>query len=401
MTTMQLMRAISAADPSDLEQSERIVRRRGSTTLRLLLVAAAVALLTVTVFAVPAIRNALFGVRTKQTYISRIFVEEGKAADVHESYLDVSLDIALDNTAPASIEAYYIPMLPASQWDPIPLVTGEGQSPNLSKCTLLQWQTQDGSYVRFRQYAMPGYRAEQPFDSVCTGFDAEYSIEQIELSGYTVQRITVEPSSKETLGFIGKHAGLQKLYWSNGDYIFTMEVNYDMSDATLADVFESITATADVMPYLKIERQSAEIAPVPKLQQDTILWPETLPEGCEQTVGVQTADGGYLFLWITDHDPVEPSVLALTISPDGQNSSIMLDWETAAESFEKEETSAQSIPVTCYQNAYQAELLWTYGGADYSLKASGAQPLSVQELLKIMQSAALTDDIASHLQDEG
>lgn len=400
MTTMQLMRAISAADPSDLEHSERTVRSKGKTAFRLSLAAAVVALLTITVFAVPAIRNALFGVRTKQTYISRIFVDEGNAADVHESYLDVSLDIALDKSAPASIETYYIPMLPASQWEPIPLITREGQSPNLSKSTLLQWQTQDGSYVLFRQYAMPGYSAEQPFDSVCTGFDADYSIEQIELSSYIVQRITVEPSSKEALGFLGKHAGLQKLYWSNGDYIFTMEVNFDMSDATLADIFESITTTADVMPYLTIERQSAEIDLVPKLHQEAILWPDTLPEDCVQTVGVQTADGGYLFLWITDHDLVEPSVLALTIAPGGQNSSIMLDWETAAEDFEKEETTIKNIPVTCYQNAYQAELLWTYDGEDYSLKASGAQALSVQELLEILQSAALTDNIAAHLQEE-
>ena len=395
MTTLDLIAAISAARAEDLEHSERQRSGKRRTGARLLLTAAVLAVLTATVFAIPTVRNALFGVETTKTFVSRVFVTEGQA-DFRESAIDVALELQMDANAPARIETCYVPMLPAQQWDAIPLTLSGGETLSFRANTLLQWQNGNGDYVRFRQFAMPSYNGQYTFDSVSTGFDAEYSVSQIELGGYAAQRITVEPSSIDDLGFHAEHAGLQKLYWSDGRYVFTMEVNRDMTDAMLASILESIQPVEDLTPYVAVRYENTVVLPIPSIHLEQILFPERLPEGYVQTDGVQTADGGYLFLWCDDA-PIVPNVLELSIVPAGTNEWTMKDWETSAAPYEKTTQTVGEYPVVCYQREKRAQLLWTWDGVDYTLKSSGASACSVSELLQILQSCAATKDIEQHL----
>ena len=172
MTNLDLISAIGAAECQDLERSEQVRSgRRQTIATRILIAAAVIAMLSTTVFAVPAIRNALFGAKASNVSISGIFVTEGKPADVRHSVVDVSLDVRMDPDAPQTLEAFYVPMLPAEQWEPIPLSVTTEETDVFQIDDLLQWKDPGGNYVLFRQVACPDCDADYPFDSVSTGFD--------------------------------------------------------------------------------------------------------------------------------------------------------------------------------------------------------------------------------------
>lgn len=286
MTKLDLIAAIGAASDEDLEHSERLASGKHRVKIRILMAAAIIALLSFTAFAAPAIWNALFGVTAEQYRISGIFVEKGQPIDVRESSLNISLDVQMSKDAPSRLLTCYVPMLPAEQMEPIPLTVMKGAVIIFRTDSLLQWQNEDGEYVLFRQVAWPDYAKGQTFDTVSTGFDAGYSITQTELGGYTVQRLMVEPSEKDENGVHAEHPGLQKLYWSDGFYLFSMEVNYSMEDARLAEILESIQPVSDVTKYVVIEEQAASSQePQPSLILNRILFPETIPQGYEQSCG--------------------------------------------------------------------------------------------------------------------
>ena len=111
MTNLDLISTIGAAAEQDMDHSERLVTHRRRVSTRVLLAAALIALLSFTAYAAPAIYNALFGVETRQSFVSRIYVEEGKRADVSESAIDIYLKVRMLPEAPSEIETFYVPML--------------------------------------------------------------------------------------------------------------------------------------------------------------------------------------------------------------------------------------------------------------------------------------------------
>lgn len=399
MTNLDLISAIGAVCDADLEYSERPVARRLWASPRILLTAALIALLSLTAFAAPTIFHALRGVNAKQFSISRIFVEQGKPTDLWESTLDVSLDVQMSPDAPSRIKTYYVPLLPAKQLVPVPLTVTRGMSVSFRSGVLLQWQGADGESVAFRQYAWPDDTGGQSFDSVSTGFDADYAISQAELGGYTVQRIVVEPSEKEEDGVRAAHPGLQKLYWSDGLYIFSMEVNYSMSDARLAEILESIQPVPDALDYAVIEE-----IPVPEreagpcLRPDQILLPSSLPQGYAQEYGRRYENGECWFLWLKAGSEI-PSTLNLSISTAGQNDWRRKDWETTVIHRERTERDVNGITVLCYESDWKAELLWRIDDADYALSSAGPARLGVETLLEIMDGLRGVENIDAVLMD--
>lgn len=393
MTELDLIAAIGAVDAADLEHSERSSAGKRRIGTKVLLAAAIVSLLCTTVFAVPAIYNALFGVETRQTFVSRIFVEEGKPADVHESALTITLDVRMLPEAPSEIETFYVPMLPAKQWDPIPLQITEGSVVSFNLDVLLQWQNADGEYVIFEQTAWPADPYGHFHDTMLTGFDASYSVSRAELGGYPVRRIVVEPSEKEENGVYAADPGKQKLYWSDGLYIFSMEVNYTMSDARLAEILESLQPVPDAFEYLVIEEVPVpEKEPVIKLSR--ILFPESLPEGYELSWANRYKNGVCDFQWRKEGDYL-PAVLNLIVN--GRNDWFKEDWETLAKSYEQTEREVNGISVQCYQDNWEAQLLWRYDGTTYSIHSKGPGRLTVEELLEILEGMSLLKEIDSVL----
>lgn len=394
MTNLDLISAIGeAVKQEDLEHSERLVTHRRRVTTRVLLAAALIALLSFTAFAAPAIYNALFGVETTRSAVSRIFVEKGKPAEVSESALNITLNVRMLPEAPSEIETFYVPMLPAKQWDPIPLQKTEGSTVSFDIDVLLQWQNADGEYVKFEQTAWPYDTFGEFQDTLLTGFDASYSVSQAELGGYPVQRIVVEPSEKEENGVCAAHPGLQKLYWSDGLYIFSMEVNYSMSDARLAEILESIRPVSAPADYIVIEEVSVpETELRPSLDLARILFPGSLPQGYVQSYGRRYGDGECFFLWLKK-GVNQPTALELTIAPEGRNDWIRKDWETQAKPYEITERDVNGTLVLCYQDSSTAQLLWQLDGADYTVYSTGPERLTVEELLEILEGMTFVEDI--------
>ncbi len=397
MTKLDLITAIGAASDEDLEHSERLVSGKHRIKTRVLMAAAIIALLSFTAYAAPMIWNALFGVTANQYSVSRIFVEKGQPADVRESSLDISLDVQMSKDAPSRLITCYVPMLPAEQMEPIPLTVMKGAVINFRTDSLLQWQNEDGEYVLFRQVAWPDYAKGQTFDAVSTGFDANYTITQAELGGYTVQRLVVEPSEKDENGVHAEHPGLQKLYWSDGCYLFTMEVNYSMEDARLAEILESIQPVSDATKYVVTEEQAVSSQePRSSLMLDRFLFPETIPQGYVQSCGSRDGNGEYLFLWLKE-GPHQPTVLELSISMEGRNSWIKKDWETLNQSYEKTERDVNGTTVLCYESNWASQLLWQLDGADYTLCSVGPERFPMEDLLQIMDGLIAVEDIDSVL----
>ena len=244
----------------------------------------------------------------------------------------------------------------------------------------------------FRQVAWPDYAKGQTFDTVSTGFDAGYSITQTELGGYTVQRLMVEPSEKDENGVHAEHPGLQKLYWSDGFYLFSMEVNYSMEDARLAEILESIQPVSDATKYVVTEEQAGSShEPRPSLILDRILFPETIPQGYEQSCGSRDGNGEYLFLWLKE-GPHQPTVLELSISMEGRNNWIKKDWETLNRSYEKTERDVNGSPILCFESEWASQLLWQLDGADYTLCSVGPERFPVEELVTIMTGLIPVED---------
>ena len=395
MTNLDLISAIGAAAEQDLDHSERLVTHRRRVSTRVLLAAALIALLSLTAYAAPAIYNALFGVETRQSFVSRIFVEKGKPADVSESAIDIYLKVRMLPEAPSEIETFYVPMLPAEQWDPIPLQKTEGSAVSFDNGVLLQWQNADGEYVIFEQTAWPADPDGQFSDTLLTGFDASYSVSQTELGGCTVQRIVVEPSEKEENGVYAAHPGLQKLYWSDGLYIFSMEVNYSMPDARQTEILESIRPVGDPADYLVIEEIPApETEPKPIIKLSRILFPGSLPQGYVLSYGCRYKSGECDFQWRKDGESM-PTVLNLTVN--GDNDQFKADWERQAKPYEQTEREVNGTPIRCCEDNWTSQLLWRLDRTPYSLISTGPERLTVEELLEIVEGMSFLDEIDSLL----
>ena len=200
----------------------------------------------------------------------------------------------------------------------------------------------------------------------------------------------------------GVHAedpGLQKLYWSDGFYLFSMEVNYAMPDETLAAILSSIQPVENVYDYAVIEHKSVQVTPEPSLRLDRVLFPAALPEGFVYKIGVRQPNGEYLFLWDDETKKDELCSLELSNGPDGRNEDHRMIWETLYIPDETVELEIDGIKVIGYQNDFRAQLLWRFDDTDYTLKSCGHARLSMDELVQILKDLEIVEDIDSVLKD--
>lgn len=392
MTNTDLLSALNNVDAEYLEHSEKTYKRSHKVILRTLAAAAMIGVLAFGVFAISS-ANRIHRVDTKQTHIAKLLVQSDGSTTAHTGYAEVTLDVTMNPTAPETIQHFYVPMLPAQQWQAVPSFINPGTVPNYSHDTLLWWKSEDGSYVNFRQTAWRDYSGALPFDTVCTGYGADHSVSEKAFGNDTVFCVTVAPSA---LSDDISHPGLQKLYWSDGDYLFTMEVNYEMSETEITDILESITEVNDVSLFVNTVELSAFEA---EHKADAIVamyFPTALPEDCTQTVGCAQADGECLFLWEIGSDPLNASVLALSAAPEiyGFSQGEIADWECSAAPYQKSTCRWNDCEVTCYQGSEKAALLWNIGGIDYSLKSSGSAAYDADTLLQILSDMEWTENIS-------
>ena len=127
------------------------------------------------------------------------------------------------------------------------------------------------------------------------------------------------------------------------------------------------------------------------------LLPKSLPEGYMLSSAVRYKDGEYVFQWQTD-DKFEPTMLYLIIN--GENGEFKASWDYLTTPYEHMEREVQGIAVHCWQNDEMSELLWRHNRTRYSLRSTGPQRFTMEELLEIMKGMALVEEIDPFLTED-
>ncbi len=231
MENKDFQAAFSAVRASRELRSEvnRIVKRENTRrTCRLLpkvlLVAAIISLLATTVMAAPMIINAIKGGR----------VELNK---------DVILELELNPDAPEDVLIHYLPEIPEGYKQTL------GYKSDIERTYL--WATnEEGSNfmhpdeIQFMQW--PGKVWEQK-DTGNGTWACWIDIPEGEKPRFSMTELG------GMLGFLVESDygyGCRIFFWSNGDYVFKLEVPDEFTDAQLAQLIESVHIVEDITPYI-------------------------------------------------------------------------------------------------------------------------------------------------------
>ena len=397
-----------------LEQTQ--AARRSVRPLRRVLIAAAVVIALVGgAFAAPAIVNALTGVSSRQAGRGVLQLTE-RGVLVRAGYLEITPEITKNEDAPETIETWFVPSL-CADWEPVPQYYSSEAAPSMQKDASFAWKLPEG-YALLRQFTLTGYAPDVCFDTVSLGFGSDYTLSEKQYGEIPVYCVAVPPSEyPEPVGLTDEQTfyspggyggyseealrqydlgsvcfdtdeeaglarmycrGLKRLYWSDGDYLFTLEVNYDMPDETLDAILSSLTPVEDFRPYVRMERM--EPAPAAEEIVQTVLFPDFVPEGWTLMDG-GSGTGGWIWSY-ADRSGLELLQETEPTSCDCER----LDWLGSMEDCISYETTVGDWRVTVFESDFKAALLWKTETTYVVLRSSGPDRLGAEALLQIAAS---------------
>ena len=398
--------------------------QRASRPMRTVLIAAVLALALIGgAFAAPAIWNALRGLGGVQTGKSAVLLSEDRVM-WREGCVEITPDVEVNPEAPEEIEQYYLPTL-CARWTPKTLYYTSDEAPRMKNSAFFAWTLPGDDYVIFEQYPLAGYRGDRCFDTVPLGFGSDYALGELDCGGLTVSCITVPPSaSDERVNLLdGAEAylpagvrgydperplhdnfngvqfdadedgtasmyyrGLRRLYWSDGDYLFVLEVNYGMEEAQLAQIVASVAAVPDVSPYVKLEHlpldmdENPDVVAVP-------LFPTAVPEGWTLTGEGGLTDENRNCTWIW-YDGEMSAIQLLQTSFVESYRLEQMDWLGSMEDIERGESEVLGCPAESFESSNKVSLFWQSGTDYFILSSEGPNRLSLDELHAFAQSLA-------------
>ena len=381
MKTEDLLLAISQADAEFLEQSEMKKKRR---KLRIFAyVAAAVFVLCASVMAYAMSQSNIKDVTVQQTMRGVIISRDGYSISIGGS-ADVTLQMDMPADAPSKVEKFYVPKL-MQDWTAKEIITVGNESED-KKETYLIWENENGDSVIFRQIAAPGYAGQYAIDTVLMGYQAEYQTGVKTIGEYEVHTITVAPSKIEKDGMIADDEGRQKLYWSDGEYLFIMEVNYDMSEALLTEIFASIEQVDSIAEYQNlVPAEDVEIRQLPPISD--LMFPTEIPEGWEQTSVSENPISEYNSYWKFASETEQRSVIEFTQTTDEEYyDSVLFLWAASVKNYTEESKTIGGICYTIFVSENQIQIIWQQDGYFFSLDNAGESLASADDLLAMAQS---------------
>ncbi len=238
---------VRASDELRLEvlQMTEKTNRSSSTLRRVLIIAAIIALLATTALAAPTIINALKG---GKTVINNTFGVQGKlswlpGSDKQYNDYDVFLDLDLNSDAPDDVLIHYLPEIPEGYEQTL------GFKSDIERTYL--WATdEDGT-----NYMHPN---EIQFMQWPGGFWNERKVQGIEWACWIVVPEGEEPQADMTemggkIGYLVETEygyGARIFFWSDGDYVFKLEVPDEFTDEQLAALIESVHIVENITPYI-------------------------------------------------------------------------------------------------------------------------------------------------------
>ena len=211
---------------------ERKTNDFGHSGLRKILIAAvAVMLVVTTAFAASAIHNAVVGGALKNKGVSFTLMND---SNEELNRYEVWLDVDMNEDAPKNIETYYMPVLADEYQQYFGYVYW--QSAAVYKWTYGEesW----GNDVRFWQTAGGAFYADQAIAWVYTLPEETPEAKMVELNG--IQGYLVGDS----FGY-----GSKSFFWSDGDYLFQLDVPDEYTNDDIASLLQSIVTVEDIEPY--------------------------------------------------------------------------------------------------------------------------------------------------------
>lgn len=239
MKKEQLFEAIGELDEAMLAETEAGEKRAKRIGWRVTLVAAIVAGLAVTAGAAPLIRNALLGGKLETDDTAYFTPTNPTTGESHQEQRHaITLEVEFNADAPKSIETYYItPEIPAE------FEQFHGHIYKDAMCALYGWIVEGTDRdIFFEQQAGGSVDAGDLEVSVYTlpGQVPQHGLRTIAgIQGYLIE--------KETLG---NDYGERIFCWSDGDYLFKLQVPCDYTDAQLEAMVASVQPVEDITPYL-------------------------------------------------------------------------------------------------------------------------------------------------------
>ena len=374
MTNHELFLALNHTRTEYLEQSEQAIVKKRRGPVRLVLIAAVAALLTGSVLAGILMTNHIDRAEQVQTNSPAVVQDLDGRVQVYEGFADVNLTLAMSEERPAQIETFYVPLYFAEHWQMEEQVRpGHQENRTVYQDTRLMWRDEENNRAEFTQHvvdaSIPADCAEYPFDGVSTGYHDTCRMEHVQLGQYTLFCVTVPPSSAEADGQTLYHEGLRKYYWSDGDYLFTLEVSYGVPDETVHQALDSLGAVSDITDYELVTYLKDE--PVLPETQTTMLVPTRLPADWTQYYGYLAPSGCYELAWNPGSDSGFAGILELTQVPVDSQTGLVREWETTVEPVEKQVCTVRDWQVTVYSRENKVQAIWHAGEADYVLSVRG------------------------------
>ncbi len=384
MKPEDLLFAIGQAEPEYLEQSEPKPDKRKKLHI-LAYVAAAVIVLCSTVAAYNLSQSNIRDVSVRQV-MKGVIVDRGDYAVSIGGHADVTLEMELPADAPSTVETYYVPKL-MDHWKAREIITTQEDVPSEETSeTYLTWEDSDGNTVIFRQIAAPGYVGQYAIDTVRLGYQSSYQTGVKTIGEYELHTVTVKPSKMEKDGIVAEDDGTIKLYWSDGAYLFIMEVNYDMSDKLLAEIFASIEQVESLAPYQNlVPAEDVEIRELPPISE--LKFPTEIPEGWEQTRQSENPISEYNSYWKFASETEQRSVIEFTQTTDEEYyDSVLFLWAASVKNYTEESKMIGDICYTVFVSKNQIQIIWQQDGYFFSLDNAGMNLASAEALLAMAQS---------------
>ena len=198
---------------------------------KILITAAMVLLIATTVFAASAIHNAVVGGSLKKEGVSFTLMND---SNEELNRYEVWLDVDMNEDAPKNIETYYMPVLADEYQQYFGYVYWQSAA-------VYRWTYGEESWgndVRFWQTAGSAFYADQAIAWVYTLPEETPEAKMVELNG--IQGYLVGDS----FGY-----GSKSFFWSDGDYLFQLDVPDEYTNDDIASLLQSIVTVEDIEPY--------------------------------------------------------------------------------------------------------------------------------------------------------